>query len=76
MKKKKIKYEAQAPRISSMWSTPQPPRWYAQKILGIRPELHEEAFSRVPERIRDWVRDYVESNIALERCRKKAARKS
>lgn len=59
--------------MCNMWSTPQPPRWYAQKILGLDPRLHEEALSRVPDGIRDWVRDYVESNIEMERCRKKAA---
>lgn len=61
--------------LGSMWSTPQPPRWYAQKILGLDPRRHEEAFSRVPEGIRGWVRDYVESNIEIERCRENARKK-
>lgn len=76
MKKKPVKYEGPTSRLGSMWSTPQPPRWYAEKILALDPRRHEEAFGRVPEGIRAWVMDYVESNIALERCRKKAARKS
>ena len=66
MKKTQKPYKPEILPIN-MWKTPYPPRWYAQKILELRPELHEIALERVPEGIRKWVKDYLTSAIEIRR---------
>lgn len=67
MKKKQKPYKPEiAP--SNIWKTPHPPRWYAQKILELRPEPRQTAIERVPEGIREWVKGYVTDEVEKRRC--------
>lgn len=53
---------------SPMFSGKPPPRYYFGVIVKLRPELREEALSRVPEGLRDWVAELVRDYFKKLEC--------
>lgn len=53
------------------WPGGKPPRWYAYRIIRLQPELRDEALSRVPGFIRDWVKFYVDDYYLKQKYLKK-----
>lgn len=48
------------------WPKGKPPRYYAGAIIRLRPDLRNEALSRVPGELQNWVLDLVNSHFAKQ----------